>query len=137
MATTTDVFTAGSATTSGGSPNAAVAKSYVPALIAPSTVTSPARLNQAVTQPQARPPRMEPQWYRPPAVGKADATWAMVAATVSENRQTSGQPSPMPAPPAPPSPTWNEVIPPARMQMIDSEMAKLEKADIRRANSWA
>ena len=31
----------------------------------------------------------------------------------------------------------NEVMPPARMQMIENEIAKLEKPLIRRDNSWA
>src|SRR3982751_5583644 len=63
------------------------ANRYVPTLIAARTVTRPARLNQAVAQPQPRPPRIDAQWYRPPAVGKAEATWPIVAATASEKRQ--------------------------------------------------
>src|SRR5437868_15424829 len=101
------------------------------------TVIKPARLNQAVAQPQPRPPRIAAQWYSPPAVGNADATWAIVNATTSEKRHTSGQPSPIAAPPTPQKPMWNEVTPPARMQMMDSDRAKLEKPLIRRANSWA
>ena len=31
----------------------------------------------------------------------------------------------------------NDVMPPARMQMIEKEMAKLEKPLMRRASSWA
>ena len=31
----------------------------------------------------------------------------------------------------------NEVMPPARMQMIEKEMAKFEKPLMRRASSWA
>jgi len=105
-------------------------------LIAASTVMSPARLNQAVTQPQARPPKRQPQWYKPPAVGKALATWAMVAATHREKRLTSGHPIPRLAPPALLKPMWNDVMPPERMQMMASERAKLEKPLIRRASSW-
>src|SRR4051812_13454757 len=101
------------------------------------TVTSPARLNQAVTQPQPLPPRMLAQWYSPPAVGKAEATWPMVSATTSENRQQVGQPSPMLAPPTLHRPTWKDVTPPARMQMIDSDRAKLENAPSPRCSSWA
>jgi hypothetical protein len=59
----------------------------------------------------------------------------MVAATAREKRQTSGQPSPKAAPPTLESPWWNEVTPPARMQMIEREMAKFEKAPIPRGSS--
>ena len=41
------------------------------------------------------------------------------------------------APPTVQKPTWNEVIPPARMQMIEREIAKFEKPLIRRASSCA
>jgi len=34
-------------------------------------------------------------------------------------------------------PSWKEVMPPARMQMMEKEMAKLEKPLIRRDSSWA
>ncbi len=47
----------------------------------------------------------------------------MVSATASESRHESGQPTPMAAPPTLQKPTWNEVIPPARMQMMESESA--------------
>ena len=40
------------------------------------------------------------------------------------------------APPAE-NATGNAVMPPARMQMIENEMAKLEKPPILRASSWA
>ena len=40
---------------------------------------------------------------------------------------------PIEAPPAAAKPSWNEVMPPARMQMIENEIAKLEKPLIRRA----
>ena len=55
-------------------------------------------------------------------MGKAEATWAIVAASASATRLTSGQPRPMLAPPAAHRPTGNDVMPPARMQMIDREM---------------
>ena len=42
-------------------PNAAVAKSYTPELMAAITVINPARFNHAVVHPQPRPPRMVPQ----------------------------------------------------------------------------
>src|SRR3954463_11534265 len=117
--------------------NAPVVNCHVPTLIAASTVTSPTRLNQAVPQPQPRRPRMPAQWYSPPAVGNADATCPIAAATQSENRQASGQPSPTAAPPTEQKPTWNEVNPPARMQMIDSDRAKFENPPSTRASSWA
>src|SRR6516164_9024443 len=98
------------------------------------TVTSPARLNQAVAQPQPRPPRIADQWYSPPAVGKVEASWPIVAATASANRLTSGQPRPIDAPPTPQNPRWNDVIPPARMQLIDRDNAKFENPPSRRAS---
>src|SRR5204863_137276 len=69
--------------------------------------------------------------------GNAEATCPIVAATANEYRQTSGQPRPTATPPAPQKPRWKVVMPPARMQMIDSEMAKLENPLMRRSNSWA
>ena len=48
-----------------------------------------------------------------------------------------GQPIPMEAPPAALKPSWNEVMPPARMQMMENEMAKFENPLIRRDNSCA
>ncbi len=48
-----------------------------------------------------------------------------------------GQPMPIAAPPALLSPAWNEVMPPARMQMMENEMAKFEKPLIRRDSSCA
>src|SRR5260370_35714398 len=92
------------------------------------TASRPSRLNQAVTQPQPRPPRMAAQWYSPPAVGKADATCPMVNATTSANSDASGQPRPIDAPPTLHRPIWNDVTPPARMQMSVSDRAALEYA---------
>src|SRR5436305_14674618 len=96
------------------------------------TIISPARLSHAVPQPQPLPPRIDAQWYSPPAVGNAEATWPIVAATAREKRETSGQPSPIAAPPTLHRPRWNDVMPPATMQMIASEMAKLENPLMRR-----
>src|SRR5215472_464673 len=62
-----------------------------PALMAAKTKMSPTRLNHAVVQPQPRPPRIDAQWYSPPAVGNADAICAIVAATARENRHSGGQ----------------------------------------------
>ena len=61
----------------------------------------------------------------------------MEAATIREKAQDSGQPMPIAAPPAALKPSWKEVIPPARMQMMEKEMAKLEKPLMRRDSSWA
>ena len=61
----------------------------------------------------------------------------MEAVTISEKAQESGQPRPIEAPPAPLKPSWKEVIPPARMQMMEKEIAKLEKPLMRRDSSWA
>ena len=72
---------------------------HVPTLIAASTVTSPARLNHAANQPIPRPPNNDAQWYIPPAVGKAEAIWAMVAATQREKTTAKGQPIPIAAGP--------------------------------------
>ena len=79
--------------------NALAANRKLPTLMAARAVTKPARLNQAVPQPQPRPPRMAAQWYSPPAVGNADAICPIVAATASDNRHMTGHPSPMAAPP--------------------------------------
>ena len=113
-----------------------IAKRYVPTLIAASTVISPARLNQAVAQPQPRPPRIAAQWYSPPAVGNVEASCPIVAATASANKLTSGHPRPIDAPPTLHRPRWNDVTPPARMQMIDKDNAKFENPPSRRASSW-
>jgi len=59
----------------------------------------------------------------------------MLAATVSEKRHTNGQPRPKAAPPTLDSPWWKDVTPPARMQMIDIEIAKFEKPLIFRSSS--
>ncbi len=84
-------------------------------------------MNRAVAQPKPRPPRIEAQWYRPPAVGNADATWPIVSAMQSVSALHTGRPMPMPAPPTLQEPIWNDVMPPAMMQMIENEIAKLEK----------
>ena len=69
-------------------------------------------------------------------MGKAEATCAMARATHSDSRQQAGQPSPIAAPPTLENPCGNDVMPPATMQMIDSEMAKFENPLIRRSSSW-
>ena len=102
--------------------------------MAPSTVTSPIRFSQAVSQPQPRPPSTLPQWYSPPAVGYALAICAMPSANSRETRQPIGQPIPMLAPPMLLIPWPSELIPPERMQMIENEMAKLEDPFMRRSS---
>ena len=49
----------------------------------------------------------------------------------------ASQPMPMEAPPAAANPLGKAVMPPAKMQIIENEMAKFENPLIRRANSWA
>ena len=50
-------------------------------------------------------------------------------------RQPTGQPMPMEAPPVAQSARWKEVTPPARMQMMEKLMAKLENPPMRLSNS--
>ena len=50
-------------------------------------------LNQAVNQPQPLPPSRHAQWYIAPEVGIDEARSAMLTATASVNRLTSGQPN--------------------------------------------
>ena len=61
----------------------------------------------------------------------------MQMANTAEIRQPSGQPIPMAAPPAPDVACASELMPPDKMQMIENEIAKLEKEPIRRESSWA
>src|SRR5215212_8752354 len=90
------------------------------------TKIRPSRLNQAVSQPQNFPPRIEPQWYKPPAVGYAEAICPMLKATNRLNRPPTNQPTNAPPPPVELKAAANEEIPPARMQMIENEIAKFE-----------
>src|SRR5262249_7437182 len=115
----------GACTPSNGSSDAAT-NWYVPTLMAASTVTSPARLNHAVAQPQPRPPRMNAQWYSPPAVGNAEPSCAIVSAKHRVIDQHAGQPSPIAAPPSALRPCGNDVTQPAKTQMIENEIAKFE-----------
>ena len=43
--------------------------SYTPKLTDATTKIMPSKLNHAVHQPKPLPPKIEPQWYKPPAVG--------------------------------------------------------------------
>src|SRR5687767_13245030 len=99
---------------------------YRPTSTDATTKIRPIRLNQAVAQPQPLPPRIELQWYRPPAVGYADAICAIAIATMKANMPPTSQPIPIDAPPAALSPVPNAVMPPATIQMIANEIAKLE-----------
>ena len=61
----------------------------------------------------------------------------MPMANTPEMRQPTGQPMPIDAPPAPAVACPSELMPPERMQMMENETAKLEKALMRRSNSCA
>ena len=82
-------------------------------------------------------PRIEPQWYRPPAVGYAEEICASASAKSPEMTTPRGQPIPIAAPPAPEVACPSELIPPDTMQMIEKEMAKLENLLILRSSSCA
>ena len=56
------------------------------------SVTKPTMLNQAVNQAQVGPPSSADQWYVPPEVGIAEQSSAMLSATKSVPKETSGQP---------------------------------------------
>ena len=61
----------------------------------------------------------------------------MASANTPEIRQPTGQPIPIAAPPAPEVAWARELMPPESMQMMEKEIAKLEKAPMLRASSWA
>jgi hypothetical protein len=61
----------------------------------------------------------------------------MHSATITENATPSGQTTPAAAPPTALTPSCSDVMPPARMQMIEKEIAKLEKPPMRRSSSCA
>ena len=61
----------------------------------------------------------------------------MHSATISENATPTGQTIPAAAPPTALTPSCSEVMPPARMQIVENEIAKFENAPIRRRSSWA
>ena len=52
----------------------------------------------------------------------------MHSATISENATPTGQTIPAAAPPTAQTPSCSEVMPPARMQIVENEMAKFENA---------
>src|SRR4051812_27407034 len=102
-----------------------ITKLQNPTLTAASAVSSPARLKQPATQPQPTPPSSAAHSHGPPARGKADTTWPIVSATAREKSTHNGQPIPIDAPPTLQNPTWKDVIPPAKMQIVDMASAKL------------
>ena len=59
----------------------------------------------------------------------------MARATTAANRAPTGQPMPMESPPPALRADGKAVIPPARTQIMEKEMAKLENAPIRRESS--
>ena len=61
----------------------------------------------------------------------------MASAKTPEIRQPSGHPMPIEAPPAPAVAWASELMAPERMQMMENDTAKLEKALIRLSSSWA
>src|SRR5262245_10312044 len=101
------------------------------------TVILPIMLNHAVNQPHPLPPSSEDQWYIAPAVGRLEASSAMLIATVSVKKVTSGQPKAISAGPPIVSPWPYSVTAPVSIEMIENEIAKLEKPPIVRKSSWA
>src|SRR5207249_1152409 len=104
------------------------AATLMPAVI----VTCPIMFNHAVSQAHPLPPRRNAQKYRPPAVGYADASSAMLAATASVKKLTTGQPTVLTIGPASFSPYPYRRIAPVRIEMIEKLTAKLEKPPISR-----
>src|SRR5262245_54580883 len=100
-------------------------------------VICPMILNQAVNQPQPLPPRRHDQWYIAPEVGSAVASSAMLQTTASVKSVTRGQPKAISAGPPIFSPCPYSVTAPVRIEMIENEMAKLEKPPIVRKSSCA
>ncbi len=65
----------------------------------------------------------------PPEVGKADTSSDMHSPIIRMKTETMGQPHAMAAGPPLFQPRPNEVKQPARIEMIENEMAKFEKPD--------
>ena len=72
----------------------------------------------------------------PPEVGYADTSSDMHSPMIRMNTETIGQPQAIAAGPPLFQPRPNEVKQPARIEMIENEMAKLEKPDQDRFSSW-
>src|SRR6476659_1862632 len=102
-----------------------------------SAASWPRMLNHAVNQPHPVPPRRLAQWYIAPEVGIADASSAMLSATASVKTLTSGHPKVISAGPPITSPCEYRVTAPVRIEMIENEIAKLEKPPMVRNSSCA
>ena len=72
----------------------------------------------------------------PPEVGYADTSSDMHSPMIRMKAETIGQPQAMAAGPPLFQPRPNEVKQPARIEMIENEMAKLLKPDQLRFSSW-
>src|SRR5512141_3104912 len=90
------------------------------------THNNPTRLNQAVAQPQNLPPRLELQWYKPPAVGNEEAICPIPQATLIASAPPTSHMITAPPNPAALKAAGKAEIPPARIQMIENEIAKFE-----------
>ena len=69
-------------------------------------------------------------------MGNADTNSDMHNPMIRMKIETSGQPHAIAAGPPLFQPSPNEVKQPARIEMIENEIAKLEKPDHERDNSW-
>ena len=72
----------------------------------------------------------------PPDVGNADTNSDIHNPMIRMNRETIGQPQAIAAGPPLFQPRPNDVKQPASIEMIENEMAKLEKPDQDRWSSW-
>jgi hypothetical protein len=72
----------------------------------------------------------------PPEVGYADTNSDMQSPMMRMNTETIGHPHAMAAGPPLFQPRPNEVKQPARIEMMENEMAKLLKPDQDRFSSW-
>src|SRR5690348_1433322 len=97
----------------------------------------PTMFIHAVTHAQLLPPSRYAQKYNPPAVGYAEASSAIEAATQRVKRLTIGQPTVLMTGPANLSPEPYSSTAPVRMEMIEKEMAKLENPPISRNSCCA
>src|SRR4029079_1561853 len=97
----------------------------------------PTMFIHAVTHAQVLPPSRYAQKYKPPAVGYAEASSAMEAATQSVKRLTIGQPTVLMTGPGRLRPDPKSRTAPARAEMIVNEMAKFENPPISRKSCCA
>src|SRR5579883_3123014 len=109
-----------------------------PKSIAAVTANSPRKLYQPVNQAHCRlflRASRAAQKYSPPAVGYAEQISAMPIPTRRTKTPTSGQPMLMAIGPPETMAIPYDVIAPARIEMMENEMAKFEKPLNRRCNS--